>query len=73
MSSIFGVRAGFDVDTSHIFPQAVLSTITLIGDVVGVRRAKAHAGCQAGLPLCSVAVTALSLVRSAPQLLERKL
>ena len=30
MPSIFDVRAGFNVDASHIFPQCVLATITLI-------------------------------------------
>lgn len=35
LSSIFGLRADFDVDTSHIFPQGVLATVTLIGSMVG--------------------------------------
>ena len=31
----FGGRAGSDVDTSHIFPQGVLATVILLGDVAG--------------------------------------
>lgn len=29
--SVFGVKAGFDVDVSYIFLQGVLATIALIG------------------------------------------
>ena len=47
---VFGVKAGFDVDTSHVFSQGVLTTVTLVGAVVGVGRVKAYAGCEAGLP-----------------------
>ena len=69
VSSVFGVRSGFDMDTSHIFsPQGMLAVITLIGDLVGVGRPKACAGCEVGLPLCSLAVTALSGVGYGPQL-----
>ena len=64
---VFGVMAGFIVFTSHVFPQGVLAAITLIGGVTGVGRARACAECEAGLPLCSVAITALSGLRSAPQ------
>lgn len=35
--SIFGMRAGFCMDASLIFPQCVLATITLIGVVPGVK------------------------------------
>lgn len=49
--SAFGGRAGFDVDTSHIFPQGVLTAITLLGGVAGDGRAST--GCKAGLTLCS--------------------
>ena len=31
VSSVFGVRAGFGMDASHIFPQSVLGGIPLIG------------------------------------------
>ena len=34
LSSIFGLRADFDVDTSHIFPQGMLNAITLLGWLV---------------------------------------
>ena len=37
--SVFVVRAGFDVDASHIFPQCC--TLYLIRSVAGVGRAKA--------------------------------
>ena len=70
--NVFGVRAGCDVDTSHKFPQCVLVTITMIEAVVGVRGAKTCSKYEAGLPFCSVTVTALSRVGSAPQLLEHK-
>lgn len=40
------------------FPQGVLTTISLIGGVAGDGAARACAGCEALLPLCSVAVTA---------------
>lgn len=46
VSNIFGVRAGFDLDTRHIFPQGVLATVTLIGGVVAVRGSK---GCTSFL------------------------
>ena len=70
--SVFGVRTGFDVDASHVFPQGLLATITLIGGVVDAGGARACAGCEAGLPLCSRSVGAMSGVGSAPQLLEGK-
>ena len=72
VSNIFGVRAGFDLDATHIFPQGVLVTITLIGGVVAVRGSKGCTRCEAGLPFWSVAVTALSGMWSVPQLLEIK-
>ena len=50
MCPVFGVKAGFDVDTSHVFSQGVLTMVTLVGGVVGVGRVKAYAGCEAGLP-----------------------
>ena len=31
VSNIFGVRTGFDMDDSHIFPQSVLAIIRLMG------------------------------------------
>ena len=70
VSSIFGARAGFGMDASHIFPQGVLVVTPLIGGVLGVVISRACAGCEAGLHLCSVAVTGLLGVGPAPQLLE---
>ena len=55
-------------DTSHIFPQGVLAAITLVGGGAGDGGAKAGTGCEAGLPLCSVAITTLSGVGSDPKL-----
>lgn len=37
MPDIFGTRAGFGMDASHVFPQGVLVTVSLIGYVVCVR------------------------------------
>ena len=68
----FGGRAGFGVDASHIFPQGVLAAIILAGGGAVDRGARAEDRCEAGLPLCSVAKTALSGVRSNPKLLEQK-
>lgn len=39
MCPVSGVRAGFDVDASHPFPQCC--TVYLIGSVAGVGRARA--------------------------------
>ena len=72
MPNASGGGAGFDVDTSHIFPQGVLAAITSVGHVAGDGRARACIGCEAGLPLCSVASTALSGLELAPMLLEQK-
>ena len=67
-----GVRDGFDVDTSHVFPHHVLATTTLVGGVAFDGGARVCAGCEAGFPLCSVAITTLSGAGSAPKLLEWK-
>ena len=66
LPSVSGVRTGFHADTSHIFSQGVLATITLIRGVTGAVGARDCARCEVGLPLCSVAVTTLSGVGSAP-------
>lgn len=66
----FGLRAGSDVDTSHVFLHGVLTIITWIEDVAGIGGARACVGSKAGLTLCSLAVVALSGVGSAPKLLE---
>lgn len=72
MSSVFGVRADFDMDVSHILPQSVLATIILIVAMVGVRRSKACAVNEVGL-LCSMAVATLSGVGSGLLSLDQKL
>ena len=48
--SVFGARVEFDVDASHIFPQSVLATITLIGSVVDVGAAKDCTGVRQNFP-----------------------
>ena len=63
-SNIFGVRTVFGIDASHIFPQSVLIPL-----IVGVVVSRVCTGCEVGLPLCSLVVTALFGVGSAPQLL----
>ena len=48
VSNIFGVRAGFGVDDSHIFPQSVLAIIPLIRGVIGVVVTRPCTECEAG-------------------------
>ena len=48
---VFGGRAGFGVNTSHIFPQDVLAAITLVGGGAGEGVARAGSRCEVGLPL----------------------
>ena len=57
MSNIFGARAGFGMDASHVFLQNVLTVIPLIGGVVAVVVSRDCAGCEAGLPLCFMAIS----------------
>ena len=64
MSNAFGRKVGFDKDASNVFPQGVLATITLVGDVADFGGARTCSGCEVGLPLCSVAVDTLSGVGS---------
>lgn len=66
MSNAFDGRAGFDVDASHIFPQGVLAAIIFVGVEAGGAGARAGAGCEVGLPLCSVALDALLGMGSGP-------
>ena len=54
-SAFFG-RAGFDIITSHIFPQGVLAAITLVGGWAAHGRARTGASFEPGLPLSSVAI-----------------
>ena len=71
MPSASGGRAGFYVNSSHAFPQGVLAVVTLVGCGAGDGGAKARARCEAGLPLCSVAITTPWRVRSDPKLPEQ--
>lgn len=68
----FGGKARFYVYSSHIFPQGILATVTLVVFIAGEGEARACAGYELGLPLCSVAVTALSGIGSALKLLGWK-
>lgn len=70
MLNAFDGRARSDVGASHVFPQSVLSAITLVRleseDRVGP-------GCEAKLPLWSVAIPALLKEGSDPLWLEWKI
>ena len=70
--SSFDGRAGSDMSTSHIFPQGVLAASILVGGGAGEGGAEARARCEAGLLLCSVAITALLGAGSDPKLLEQR-
>lgn len=72
MPSGFAVRFGFDMSTSGIFPQGVPAAITVVLGGAGERADRARARCEVGLPLCSVANTALLRVRLGNKLLEQK-
>ena len=72
VSNIFGAGAISGINACHIFPQSVLGIIPLIGGVTDILVSSSCTGYWAVPPLCSMAVTALSVVRSAPQLLEQK-
>ena len=54
-----GGRAGFGVNTSHVFPQGELAAITLVEGGAGDGGARARARCEPRLPLCSVAFTTI--------------
>ena len=69
-SNIFAVRAVFITDGCHIFPQSVLAVIPLIEGMTGVVVSSSCPACWAGPPLCSVDVTTLLRVGSAPQLFQ---
>ena len=51
MSSGFGERAGFDMNTVHVFPQGVLTGITLVGYGTGEGGARAEQGVRGYSPL----------------------
>ena len=67
-----GGRAGFDMNTSHILSQDLLPAITLVGYGAGEGGGRTRARGEVGLHLCSVAVTILLRVGSAPKLLGQK-
>ena len=64
MLSTFDGRTELDMDNNHIFPRCVLVSITLILMTGGGpdRVARDSTVYEVGLPLCSVAMTALSEV-----------
>ena len=47
------------MNMSYVFPQVVLAAIILVGGGAGDGGARAGASYEAGVPLCSVAVTVL--------------
>lgn len=63
---------GFDMDASHIFPQDMLPAVTLAVYGPGDGKARADSGGEAGLTLCSVAITSLLGEGSDPKFLEQK-
>lgn len=46
VSSALRERGGFDIDTSHVFPQGVLAAITLLGGRAGDGGDRADARCE---------------------------
>lgn len=62
--------AGFDVNVSYVFLHGLLEAITFGVGLVSDGGARVCAGCEMGLPLCSVAVIILLWVGSALQMLE---
>lgn len=66
----FGRRAGFDMNTGHVFTRDLLAAITLVR--VGVGGPRAGARCEPGPPLCSVAFTTLLGAALGPKLLEQR-
>ena len=71
LSSVFGLRADFDADTSDIFPQGVLATVALIGSVAGVGGRETCAVCAVNF-LCAVALPGPSGLGCAPPLPQQK-
>lgn len=58
MFNIFGVRAGFVMGVTHIFPQSVLAFVPLRQSVIAVVVSRVCIICEVELPLSSMAVTA---------------
>ena len=71
MPSGFGGRAGYDVNTSEVFPQGVLAAITLVGGRAEDGGGSAGARCELGFPFCLVVLTALSGAEASLKLLEQ--
>lgn len=73
MPNAFHGRSGFDVDASHVFPQDLLAAITLVGSGTYDEGPRACKECEAGLPLCLVAISTFSGVEvgSAPKLVKQ--
>ena len=55
----FGEKAGYDMSTSHIFPQDVLAALTLVRGGAGDRVAKARVRCESGFFLFTVSNSTL--------------
>ena len=70
MPTSFDGMAGYEVVASHVFPQVVLTIVALVGHWTGDGGASAMT--EGGLPLYSVAITALSCIASDPNLLGQK-
>ena len=70
--SVFGGRAGFDVNTSHVFPQSVLAAITLEGGGAGDGGAKVRTSYEVAF-LSAQRLSPPSWDRvSSPKLLQQK-
>ena len=69
VSSVFGERDGFDVNTSHVFPQGVLAAIILMEGGAGDEGARAEIKCEAPQPRAFIT---LLRVEVDPRLLEQK-
>ena len=52
---VFGARAGFSADASHILPQDMLAVMSFVQGMIGVGGPKTCAQCARGIPPCSVA------------------
>lgn len=55
--NIFGVRSGFIMGVTHIFPQSVLAFVPLRQSVIDVVVSRVCTICEVELPLCSMAVS----------------
>lgn len=55
-SSGFGGKLGFDMKTSHVFPQNVLAGITFIAGEAEDGGSGAENSYKPGLPLCSTVI-----------------